>query len=238
MSDEPKVTIGVVVQRVSRHGWERLEVRAMARDGDADYPRGVCGGTWSRFSGVPCVDGLQLAGSVSQYSDDRPASFWLSAPEYREVFSIELEQAKAMADVLTRIARHRERDQAYDPGDYFLSFARAIGAKWVCFEARRQPDNRGSTWSGTRWVWYGLTDGRNEYRARIAQWLSEVDEAAAAKRKPVEPAPADLAWHAPSSGDPTSSAEVIAMADRLVKASGHTTDDATLIVTELNKQAS
>lgn len=109
---------------------------------------------------------------IAQWGHD-PATFCGDKPEFYDVYSVDHAKAKGMAAMLAKCAKQRAKDQAYENGDIFLAFARAIGAEWVVYPRRGK--QTGNAWRDTTWVWYGLADGRNLYRSVIAEALKEAD---------------------------------------------------------------
>jgi hypothetical protein len=196
--EEPKKTVGLMVKRIDRYGTEYVDVSVMVREDDGEYPRGMP--SWYAFENKPYLDGLSIRGSVHvPYRDDGPPTFYSDRPEFYDLHSVGLAQSKAMTATLTKVAKQVERDNAREPGDVFLALARAVGSQWVCVPHRDRVT--GGAWRDTRWIWYGLTDGRNMYRSVIEGALREAREAQADRLKPVEPVAADLAWHAPASSE-------------------------------------
>jgi len=185
---EQKKTVCLLVQRINRHGTEYIDVSAMTREAEHDFP---CGSTWYSHEGKPLLEGLCLRGSVHVpfHDENRDPSFYLSSPAFYESYCVEMAQAKAMTATLTKVAKQIERDNAREPGDMFLALARAIGAQAVCMPYRGRLS--GGMWRDTRWIWYGLTDGRNQYRYMIEEALREERDRQADRRKPVEPIAAE-----------------------------------------------
>lgn len=195
---ERKITVGLMVQRITRYKSEHVDVTAMSREDDASYPRGT---TWYLSDGKPCIDGLSMRGCVwaPDYDHDRPPVFDVERPAFYDCHCVEFGKAKAMATTLGNIAKRVERDNAREPGDMLLAMARAIGAQWICIPHRGR--YQGGSWSDSRWIWYGLTDGRNAYRSLIEEALREERERQAERNKPVEPVAQDLAWHPPQAAE-------------------------------------
>jgi hypothetical protein len=187
--EEPKKVVGLMVQRVMRHGTEYVDVSVMFRADDASYPRGC---SWYAYEGKPYLDGLCIRGSIHvPYQDSGPPVFYPDGALFYGQTSIGLAVSKAMTAMLAKIAKQVERDNAHEPGDVFLALARAVGAQWVCAPHRDRVV--GGEWRNTRWIWYGLTDGRNMYRSVIEGALREAREAQADRLKPVEPVATDIA---------------------------------------------
>lgn len=192
--EEPKKVVGLMVRRANRYGNEYIEVSPMVRENDEDHPIGMS--SWYAFENKPYLDGLRLRGCVyvPSFDRDRPPTFDIDHVGFYDLHCVELAQSKAMTVTLTKVAKQIERDNAHEPGDRFLALARAVGAQWVCTPHRGRTSG-GSSWSDTRWIWYGLTDGRNMYRSMIEDALREERERQEERRKPVEPVATDLAWH-------------------------------------------
>jgi hypothetical protein len=187
--EEPKKVVGLMVQRVMRHGTEYVEVIVMQRQDDFDYPQGVS--SWYAYEEKPFLDGLKMQGHIYVWEREKP-SFTGSKPAYYNLYCVEASHAKAMCAMLTKIERQVSKDNASESGDLFLAFARAVGAQWVC-TPRRDHRVTGGEWSNTKWAWYGLTDGRNLYRHVIAEAVREEVERQEARYKPIEPVATDIA---------------------------------------------
>jgi hypothetical protein len=168
MSDE-NISYGLMVNRVMRHGRDYLEVRVMERKGDSDYPRNTS--SWYAFEEKPYLEDLLMSGGVYTH-DDKKASFSIDRPEFSETRGVRLPQAKAMVKTLTKIAKHMDKEQAREPGDVFMAFARAVDAQWVCIPRKARMER--SCYEENRWAWYSsLTEARNAFRQVIADMVFE-----------------------------------------------------------------
>ena len=171
MPAEPKLDLGILVQRFDRHGTTRIEVRPMAREPGKDSPCGFSYSAWD--AGTEAAD-VTLDGWIhSGMNNDRLPEYVPSGVACT-LDGAHLSRVKAAATTLARVAKQIAKDDATEPGDVFLSFARAIGAKWIVFPRKRSVT--GSSWEDTKWIWYGLTDGRNAYRSLIAESISQATE--------------------------------------------------------------
>lgn len=182
-TNEPKQTVGIMLKRTNHYGTDYIEATVMNRIDDNEYPTGV--GSWYSFEGKPFLDGLAIRGHIGTWTSDDKAYFSGSKPAYYDLHCVEHSHAKAMGSMLAKIAKQVERDAATENGDLFLAFARAVGAQWVCYPRRGRIN--GAEWRNSNWSWYGLTDGRNLYRAVIAEAVREEQERQDERRKPTEP---------------------------------------------------
>lgn len=168
MSDD-NLSYGLLVNRVLRYGRDYLEVRVLSRRGDAEHPLNVP--SWYAFEGKPFLDGLLMSGSVYSFSSDTKASFSVDGPEFSDVGSVGLAKIKGMLKTMTTIVKRIEKEDAREPGDRFIAFARGVDAKWVVIPRKGRMER--SSYDENRWAWYGLTDGRNAYRGLIAEMVAE-----------------------------------------------------------------
>lgn len=169
-------TIGLAMWRQVNRYTQRQEVlvQPMRREDGRDYPVGI---SYS-FGHEPTAGlaDLRLEASVSDYErSDGTIEAYRDAPSYREVYAVTAGRAKVMADLLAKFEREQRKVDAYEHGDAFAVFAKVCGASWVCCPKGCGDDlgkshmTEGSSWSATRWVWWTVSEGRNQYRTLIRE---------------------------------------------------------------------
>lgn len=91
----------------------------------------------------PAFDGLQLQANGSFWSDERGRTVYGGAPEYREVYSVNLSRAEAMVATLRKIQKHRDKlatrfGYERDFCDMVARTCDALGIKHIIRDAGRQ----------------------------------------------------------------------------------------------------
>lgn len=120
------------------------------------------------------LDCLILQGWISDYSGKLQG---LDAV-YTGLGSIDLRQVTAMAATLARVQKQLAKDCATEPGDVFVSFAKALGCTWIA--TARGPY---SMYADTGWIYDGILSGRNELRWLIQKLEAEAAPAVALRRE-------------------------------------------------------
>ena len=166
---------GLLIERVNRYGSEHIIVRPVARDEAKDSMPIGCSSDGESSWDEKCprhlhglqLDGLCLDGFVSDYGN---CSFIGFEAEYREVFSIELPKLTRMTKTLKRVVAQQQRDKAYEPGDRFVSFAKALKSSFVAYRIK-------SSDGECKFGFLNVIDGRNYLRRVIEETEAEVREA-------------------------------------------------------------
>lgn len=169
---KPDDQYGLMIDRVNQHGTEYVEVHVVRRrEEDGDRPLG-CSGDGEMYLGYGCpkhllglvVDGLGMYGFVSDSGD---AAFIGYGVEFRNVHSIDERKLGRMLKALKRVNARIEKDDAREPGDKFVAFAKALKLSFAVVrigERRRDPD----------WRFMSIVEGRNCYRQMIDGAVAEV----------------------------------------------------------------
>lgn len=160
MNDDEKRTIGVIIERSNNYGTEYVHVRTMLREGEADSPINCSWGMLNAREANAIAD-LELHGFVT----DMDGRFIAFEPSYRNAFSVELSRAEAMVRTLKRVHAVLKKDEAYEPGDVFTAFCKAIGAKWTVIQIG---GGGGSRYTDRHWRFVPIAEGRNHLRNEIA----------------------------------------------------------------------
>jgi len=155
---EPTVSVGVMLSVENRHGTDYIVVRVMRREDEARHPLNISFGMFQEYGDYA---DLILDGFVT----DRDHKFIANKPCFYDVTSVEIDRAKKMAAVLTKIQKQMIKDSAGEPGDVFASFCKAIGAKWAVVQ---RDERRGGSLADHQWSWMSVTEGRNYLRRMIA----------------------------------------------------------------------
>ncbi len=167
-------SIGLMIKAELTYGTQYISVRVMRRKedtGKAGRDLSPLNCTSSDYDlDMMALDDLELIGVVSDY-DGR---FNLDGAEYRSVHRISERRAIVMAKMLGKINRAKEKAQAHEPGDVFMIFAKAIGAKWVC--RTKDEGAHYSSYGDVEWRWDSLEQGRETYRATIRKLEAEQAE--------------------------------------------------------------
>src|ERR1044072_3370389 len=101
--DDVKQTLGVLIETEQRVGCEYIVVRVYRREEGGSHPLGISFGIFNEFRELA---DLSLDGFVS----DMSSTFIGPQIEYRNVFSVDLPRAKAMAKVLRKVQDRLQKD--------------------------------------------------------------------------------------------------------------------------------
>jgi hypothetical protein len=163
---------GLLIKQSNNYGTEHIMVLVVCRQKDREAPIGCSTDGENEWDGdVPvhlrgtALDGLCCDGHISDYGGGEFIGF---VPEYREVFSMELPKLNRMAKTLKRVVARKEKDKAYEPGDIFVSFAKALKLSFAVIKNDNNPNHE--------WHYMTIEEGRNCLRRVI-------EDAVAAHRK-------------------------------------------------------
>lgn len=153
---------------------QQVIVRVMRLEDGKDAPCGV--GSWYPHEGLPLLDDLVLEAWVSDSLPADGSDPWVNSeqPTYREVHSVHYAKAKAMADLLGKISREVEKQDAREHGDMFAVFAKVVKAEFVCMpkgggDHSHQLNPRRTSWADTTWTWWKPVEGKRLYRELIRE---------------------------------------------------------------------
>jgi len=169
-----KSEYGLMLSKSNHYGTEYVEVVVCRREEGRDGPLG-CSSDGEMFydSGVPkhlagiVLDGLGMYGFASESID---SAFIGHEVEYRNVYAMSEGKLQRMLKAIKRVNDRIRKDEAWEPGDKFVAFAKALKLSFVV-ERIGKPGN-------IDWRYMSVTEGRNRYRALI----DEVVAAAVAKK--------------------------------------------------------
>lgn len=167
-----KNTYGLLLRRYTEHGWECLTAELVRREGDHHAPRNVSEG-WIEDSNRPkhlqgfALAGLALDGHISNVSRD---TFVLGSPAFKNVYLVDERDARRMVKTLKRVNAKLAADAAYSPEDKLISLCSALKLSFVV-ECRET--NQRSSYDDNRWNWMTIGEGRNRYRALIAEMVGQ-----------------------------------------------------------------
>ena len=162
---------GLLLDRSNNYGTEYITAHVVRRrEEDGDRPLG-CSGDGELFAGYGCpkhllglvVDGLGLYGFIS----DSDGTYIGGGVEFRDVHAIDQSKLERMVKAIKRVNARIEKDQAREPGDKLMAFAKALKLTFVCErigERRRDPE----------WRFMSIEEGRNRYRAKIEEAVEEI----------------------------------------------------------------
>jgi hypothetical protein len=154
---------GLLIKKDNRYGTEHISALVVRREKDRAAPLGCStDGEHGWDADVPlnlrgtALDGLCCDGHISDYGGGEFIGF---TPEYREVFSMELPKLNRMAKTLKRVVARKEKDKAYEPGDIFVSFAKALKLSFAVIKNDNNPQHQ--------WHYMTIEEGRNCLRRVI-----------------------------------------------------------------------
>lgn len=171
MSEERQVVLAVWKRPRQYSKGHELVVEVLQRDPKHDPPIGIT----SCWEDKIQRENLRMILYVNdgQYDCD-DYHVYRQGPEYRKVHSIDGGAARRMAEFFKRYERNLTKDQSSEHGDVLETLARTVGATEVCFPRGCGDDIYRShaldgTWGNTKWVWYGVKDGRNHFRSLVTE---------------------------------------------------------------------
>jgi hypothetical protein len=147
---------------------DEIFVRIMTREGGAHHPLNPRGDGESSIWDAPkqceglLFADLRLRTTTSEINPLRP----ILSIEYDNLRFVTLEKAKKAAATLTKIDRQLSRDNAIEPGDILMSFARAVHATFHVIES--SPGKRADWLPDRQWRFAPITSARDEFRRQIA----------------------------------------------------------------------
>jgi len=168
---KPDDEYGLMIDRINQHGTEYVTVHvARRRAEDGDVPLG-CSGDGEFYAGYGCpkhllglaLDGLGMYGFVS----DSDAMFIGHDVEYRNVYASGERKLASMLKAIKRVNARIDKDDAREPGDKFMAFAKALKLSFAVTrigERKRDPE----------WRFMSIVEGRNTYRQMIEAASAEV----------------------------------------------------------------
>jgi len=175
-----KITYGLQIYTRYSHGCHHVSAMVMRREhsGDRqDQPLGISSDDQYRayrdnepkhLVGLQ-MQGLGMDGFVSaEYAKSPDDIHFIGHDiEYRDVYSIDLDDASRMLKTLKLVHKRAETDNSHEPGDLFASLCVALKLSWVC-ELRDNDTSR----RFPEWRWMSVGEGRNRYRQLIAEAVS------------------------------------------------------------------
>jgi hypothetical protein len=159
MATDKSRSYGLMIVPELKQDWRTIQVRIMQRKEGEGFPLNVCDSDSEHEGRADLV----LNGWFSNYTNE----FAVEGACYRDVHDIGPSKIGHMAKMLARCVKQFQKDSAHEPGDVFMSFAKAIGAEWVVYE--KEPGARYRTYSDTEWRWGSVAQGREMYRRIIAE---------------------------------------------------------------------
>jgi hypothetical protein len=169
-------TYGLLLRRYHEHGFECLTASLVRREGDHHAPRNVSD-SWGDDNQRPkhlegfALEGLALDGHISSVSRD---TFVLGPPSFKGVHLVDERDARRMVKTLKRVNAKLAADAAYSPEDMLVSLCNALKLSFVV-ECR--DTNQRSSYDDNRWNWMTIGQGRNRYRAIIAEMVGQKEAA-------------------------------------------------------------
>ena len=156
-------------QLVDNGGTEVLIARAVVREDNSDHPINPRSEPESTIWDAPkhaegrLFGGLEIKGFKRH---DDANCIWHSL-SYRDVFSIDLREAKAMVKTLDRAHKRLAATEAEEPGDRLHAVGSALNFTFCV--VRSVKDNGSGAWgyAGSGWNWMSLNSGRNYFRQMI-----------------------------------------------------------------------
>ena len=178
MTTKPDHEYGLIIEPVNRYGAEYIEVRLARREEQYDHPVG-CPSDGETLYGYGCpkhlvglaLDGLGMYGFISDSSSSMEPAFIAYDVEYRDVHASGEPKLQRMIKAIKKVNARITKDQAREPGDKFMAFAKALKLSFAVTRIgppRRDPE----------WAWMSIEEGRNRYRGMIE---TAVDAAKARK---------------------------------------------------------
>jgi hypothetical protein len=168
---------GLLVQRRKIYGTDYIEATVCKRTDEYHHPIGTGGDSGTQYDDrVPkhlhdtILDGLGLRGCIYESGPGSEPRYLHYEPGYHDLHSATLSVLLRMVRTLKIVWKHLAKDKAREPGDQFMSLARALK---LTFVAVRDTNRTGPT-QPEDWAWYkNIEDGRNVYRRMIEDAQAE-----------------------------------------------------------------
>jgi hypothetical protein len=171
---KPDDQYGLLIERSNHYGTNYVEVRVVRRrDEDGDVPLG-CSGDGEMIKGYGCpdhllglaLDGLGMYGFVSDSGD---AAFIGDNVEFRNVYASTETKLARMLKAIKRVNARIEKDDAREPGDKFMAFAKALKLSFAVHQIGERRTN-----VTPEWRFMSIAEGRNYYRQMIESAVADV----------------------------------------------------------------
>jgi hypothetical protein len=163
---------GLLIRHKVTYGTDYIECLLSAKEPDKDYPLGCSSDGESHYdANVPkhmkgqMLDGLEIYGFVN--SDIGEVHFIGGDFCFRDVFSVDIPKAEKMIRTLKKVVARMRKDEAREPGDRFMSLAKALKLSFAV-------EDRGADKGDRRWHWMSISEGRDRYRNLIADTITEI----------------------------------------------------------------
>ena len=173
MPNKPDDQYGLLIERSILYGTEYVTVHVCRRrDEDGDVPLGLSG-DGEMYAGYGCpkhllglaLDGLGIYGFVS----DSDGAFIGTDVEYRNVYASTETKLGRMLKAIKRVNARIDKDDAREPGDKFMAFAKALK---LSFAVTRIGERRPNV--SPEWRFMSILEGRNTYRQMIETASAEM----------------------------------------------------------------
>lgn len=192
MAKKFTVTLGLVIATERKDGYFHITARPVTI-GPADLtdyeirsvkPDAIRNAPDHRVNGLYLHDFfVSSQGNEYEISSSTPVNnrrLYGFSYEYRDIFRLELREAKFMADTLTKIGRKLEKEYARsgnapDFGDYVARIAKAIGATTLLFRRR---DAHGSSYADN-YSTVPVGEGVGRIRRLVESWQNKTNEISA-----------------------------------------------------------
>lgn len=169
---KPKRSYGLLIDESHKHGMHTISATVIVREDDRDYP---CNPDFScedsQYGGAPKhLDGVFLNsfGITGHVSDIKGCPFLIGSPAYHDLYSIDCAKAEKMIAVFKRVGRQFDKDRPGDPGDVFMTLARALRLDFAVWKIEGYSgEGFPGSYQSQRWYFTALANGRDHFRRLI-----------------------------------------------------------------------
>lgn len=172
MSNE---TFGLLIRQHNRHGSEYLVAELVMRneEGKIRNPSDWFNYTRPKHMHDMKLEGLRMEGFVTEYGEPEFIGF---KPRYKDLYSVELSEARRMVKTLSKIEAHAIKTSARECGDWFTSLCAALKLTFVVEYKNEHPS---SSYDDNQFYWMTVSEGRNRYRQLANEMVEDARRAKA-----------------------------------------------------------
>ena len=163
---------GFIVENQTNYGTDYVVARVMCRRDNENYPTNPGSRVVMSYADDEpknlvglYLDGLEIHGH--EYTNcDGVAEYIGFTPIYKDQYSVDERQAKAMAKTLSKISKQIDKDNAREAGDILMSIAAALKLSFYVERTDNTPGT-GHSYNDRKWRFTSVSAARDQLRNLI-----------------------------------------------------------------------